>query len=574
MTIRFLFCCLLGVATFTTPMLAGPDFTCLKMTPNSDFLVYGHVDSIGKSKDLLLQLICSDTLDLGPDVILCRDSTVTFHAGSGFATYLWQDGSTDSTYTTNIYGLYSVEVTDSCGQTQRDSVLLTVSLLGDTPFPDTSVCAGETLVASVPGFDNYLWTPAGGLNCDTCASVVLQPTATTDYTILATTVDGCVFRDTFQVAVLPLPTRTEVIEFMPGDTVVLGGVPYTKPDTVILILPAATGCDTAVTYVLQLQTLVTIDCPANLTVSVDAGDTGTIIDYNPPTAVSNCGDPTLTFTLLSGLPVGGFFPVGLTKVCYKVGDACGNADTCCFQLTVEEQAQPCDVKTIGCLRYELLSIKLDALGNRRYAIRVTNTCADALVYTAFELPGSLSAVAPADGSVFTTANGRKYDVRNPNASPFHSIRFKAQAGTLLNLGASDIFTYSLPGQTAPKYIHVTARLESGQTYPALLNTFNCPVQPDQNFQPEAVAERFAGVFTVFPNPTDGALFADCPAWAGQSVQCRVVNAQGQVVHTQNWRADYLPQPLNLPAVLSNGLYFIELCSVEGQRAVQRFTLLR
>ncbi len=518
--------------------------------------------------------ICNDTLDLGPDVLLCQDSTVTFHAGGGFVSYLWQDGSTDSTYTTSLYDVYWVEVTDSCGAKQRDSVLLTVKLLGDTRFPDTILCAGESLTYAVPGFDAYFWAPAAGLSCDTCATVVLQPSVTTVYTLLATTTDGCILQDTFEVAVLPLPTRTQVIELSPGDTIILQGVPYTPPTMVVLTLPATVGCDTVVTYVLQLQTTITIDCPNDLTVNVQTGLPGTVVDYGLPTVHTTCPDTAVTYTLLSGLPVGGVFPLGVTEVCYAITDACGNADTCCFRLTAQEQTPPCDIKTNGCLRYELLAIKFDALGQRRYTIRVTNYCAEALAYTAFELPGNVTAVAPADGSVFTATSGRSYDVRNPNPSPFHSIRFKAQTGVLLNLGASDVFVYSLPQQSAPNYIHVTARLSNGQFYPALLNTFYCPVQPYPNFAPGTGAARTTASLPVFPNPTDGVLFADCSAWAGQSIQLQIVNAQGQRVFRQSLTADYAPQALDLPVGLANGLYFLEVYPAGEQRVVQRFVVQR
>ncbi|HNG90775.1 MAG TPA: hypothetical protein PK858_11240, partial [Saprospiraceae bacterium] len=35
-----------------------------------------------------------DTLDLGPDIISCKDTTVLLDAGPGYASYLWQDSST------------------------------------------------------------------------------------------------------------------------------------------------------------------------------------------------------------------------------------------------------------------------------------------------------------------------------------------------------------------------------------------------------------------------------------------------------------------------------------------------
>jgi len=56
--------------------------------------------------------------DLGPDIILCTDKTITFHAGPGYAGYLWQDGSTDSTTTALDPGIYYVEVTGENGARQ------------------------------------------------------------------------------------------------------------------------------------------------------------------------------------------------------------------------------------------------------------------------------------------------------------------------------------------------------------------------------------------------------------------------------------------------------------------------
>ncbi|MEO6758587.1 MAG: T9SS type A sorting domain-containing protein, partial [Saprospiraceae bacterium] len=155
-----------------------------------------------------------------------------------------------------------------------------------------------------------------------------------------------------------------------------------------------------------------------------------------------------------------------------------------------------------------------------------------------------------------------------------SIRFKAQAGTVLNLGASDIFEYTLPAQTAPVYIHVTAKLEPDQTYSALLNTFNCPVQPAINFRPERGTNRNAEALTIFPNPSDGLLFADCSAWTGQRVQLALLGAQGQVIQTLNLVAEASPQILELPLTIPNGLYFIALTTAGGERMVQRIVLQR
>ena len=70
-----------------------------------------------------------------------------------------------------------------------------------------------------------------------------------------------------------------------------------------------------------------------------------------------------------------------------------------------------------------------------------------MIYTAIQIPDGLVAEAPANNSVYHSEDGRAYDVRNPNYSPFYSIRFKSQMDSISN-GQSDIFSYTLPAQSA------------------------------------------------------------------------------------------------------------------------------
>ncbi|MCB9330716.1 MAG: hypothetical protein H6574_06510 [Lewinellaceae bacterium] len=86
----------------------------------------------------------------------------------------------------------------------------------------------------------------------------------------------------------------------------------------------------------------------------------------------------------------------------------------------------------------LLRIVVDAAGNRRYRVRFINNCAGQnLNYLAILVPNGTYAVGPADGETYIAESGRAYTVRNPNSSPFYSIRFKAQ-GQGLAQGESDV----------------------------------------------------------------------------------------------------------------------------------------
>ncbi|MES2732708.1 MAG: gliding motility-associated C-terminal domain-containing protein [Bacteroidota bacterium] len=70
-------------------------------------------------------------VNLGPDASLSRwGPELVLHAYSPYATYLWQDGSTDSTLKALEAGTYWVEVTNGCGAT-TDTLMLSVPSCDD-----------------------------------------------------------------------------------------------------------------------------------------------------------------------------------------------------------------------------------------------------------------------------------------------------------------------------------------------------------------------------------------------------------------------------------------------------------
>jgi hypothetical protein len=146
---------------------------------------------------------------------------------------------------------------------------------------------------------------------------------------------------TYHLQWLPQPVKTQTLEFCPGDTVTLDGIAYTQPGTVSITVPAATGCDTIVTYTLEFTPLtqpstVSIQCPGNILVVLQAGDTTAVIDYGTLTASTDCPCGPAVPSLIQGLPSGAIFPVGLSPVCYQATDDCGAIATCCFTVTIQQ----------------------------------------------------------------------------------------------------------------------------------------------------------------------------------------------------------------------------------------------
>ena len=492
------------------------------------------------------------------DAMVCTDAGATLSplatGGAVPYSYLWNTGETTPAIFVNPSQTtrYSVVVTDNCGQAVTDTALVSVQpLTRDTvsiPFcPGSSVTLGGITYTSSATVTEILPGMNGG--CDTVVTYALQ--------------------------LLSNPVFSDTIAFCPGDSVVLGGVVYKTPGVVTDTLPSANGvCSAIVHHTLHFLTpassTVTAGCPASI-VLPDA--TQTKVNYDLPLVSSDCPCPGISLVRTEGPASGSIFPIGTTRVCYTATDSCGQTASCCFEVKVPE-TPPCDIKTIGCIKYELLGISKDPAGNRTYSIRVTNNCANKLIYTAFQVPDGVIAVDPPNNSLYTAPGGHAFEVLNPNYSPFYSVRFKSLTDSLFN-GASDVFEYTLPPYSAPKYIHVIARLTPQLYYEAHLNTYYCPETNAGSGEKAGAraAGRNAG-FAVFPNPTAGSLYADMTDWTGEQVELRLFDSRGQLVQEYTVIADDAPQELPMKQDLPDGLYFLERTTKTGAQQAVRFVVRR
>ena len=192
----------------------------------------------------------SKTLDLGPDRTVCDNGVFTFHAGSGFPRYRWQDGSTDSVLTTLLPGKYWVDVYDRCNNRQTDTVIVRVAPVSVLSLgPDLRQCAGLPMTFQRPSFfAAWQWSPAALLSCDTCASVSADPITTTSWIVTARTTDGCLSVDTLYWNIVDTLFATRDTVVCAGQTIDLYGVPVPADTTVHFLRPSlGPGCDTLLT---------------------------------------------------------------------------------------------------------------------------------------------------------------------------------------------------------------------------------------------------------------------------------------------------------------------------------------
>lgn len=133
-------------------------------------------------------------INLGNDTIFC-DGTLTLDAGSyGGAAYLWQNGSTQKTFTVSKSGLYYVRVSNACN-TVYDSI--NVLITGPPALTLGNVvrfCFGNTLTlnAQNPG-STYLWNNGDtSQTLDVTTAGTYWVTITNDCGILTDTVEAVV----------------------------------------------------------------------------------------------------------------------------------------------------------------------------------------------------------------------------------------------------------------------------------------------------------------------------------------------------------------------------------------------
>ncbi|HEX5149881.1 MAG TPA: gliding motility-associated C-terminal domain-containing protein [Parafilimonas sp.] len=156
---------------------------------------------------LLIHLTRTDIqLSLGADTMLCgSDASLLLHAGAGFKTYKWQDGSTDSVFLATTAGKYYVTVTDYCGSLHSDTIKVSKANDIFSIGNDTTKCNSDSvIVKATPGFTNYKWQPNYNMINVSANAVQVYPAVDTAYTVSAQK-GGCTFFDTIHISVLHSP---------------------------------------------------------------------------------------------------------------------------------------------------------------------------------------------------------------------------------------------------------------------------------------------------------------------------------------------------------------------------------
>ena len=203
----------------TTSTSTNPTHT---YSTSGTFNVTMIVTSSNGCTDTITQPVTVNALPVanaGTDIDMCLGSPSTLTATGG-GTYLWSPGNATTagiTVNPSTNTTYTVTVTNSNGCTSTDAVSVYVHTLPTVNAgANQSICRGSAanLNAVASGAVSYLWTP-GGL---TTQNISVSPLWTANYTVTVTDANGCIARDTVQVAVNTIP----VINAGPDQTICNG----------------------------------------------------------------------------------------------------------------------------------------------------------------------------------------------------------------------------------------------------------------------------------------------------------------------------------------------------------------
>ncbi|MCB9235166.1 MAG: gliding motility-associated C-terminal domain-containing protein [Bacteroidia bacterium] len=147
-----------------------------------------------------LSLNALPVVNLGNDTNICAGASLTVDAGAGYASYLWQNNTTQQTLTSSTAGQLSVTVTDNNGCQGSDQLNLGINALPVVNLGnDTAICTGANITFNGgPGFAAYQWQDNSN------GQFYLTSTAG-QYHVTVTDNNGCSGADTINLSLNALP---------------------------------------------------------------------------------------------------------------------------------------------------------------------------------------------------------------------------------------------------------------------------------------------------------------------------------------------------------------------------------
>ena len=255
------------------------------------------------------------------DVIVTDNEAPEITSGANIT----QNVDVDSCSATVEYELPTA--TDNC---EGVEVTLTEGLASGSEFP-----LGETTVT-------YTATDASGNKVTTTFTVTVVDNIAPEITCINDIFETVVSGGTTAVVTYDAPVASDNCSYTIEQTAGLAsGSEFplgTTTNTFVVTDGAGNTATCSFTVTITDDEDPSLECPAPITVNVDEGVCGAVVEFSTPEGFDNSGD--VTVTQIAGPVSGSEFTVGTTTVTFRVEDASGNIATCSFDVTVNDNEAP------------------------------------------------------------------------------------------------------------------------------------------------------------------------------------------------------------------------------------------
>jgi gliding motility-associated-like protein len=183
--------------------------------------------------DLPVEIYSSPKVDIESDAGVCVLNDISFAAvlnNPDTSTVSWQwdfangNVSTQQQPAAQNYqtaGTYNVNLIANKSNGCSDTIIKAVEIYPLPPLAvseNKAICVGAGITLEASGADTYAWTPATGLSCSDCATPFSNPPTSTSYSVVGTSIHGCVSSDSVSV-IVKLPFKVAVSK---PDTLCIG----------------------------------------------------------------------------------------------------------------------------------------------------------------------------------------------------------------------------------------------------------------------------------------------------------------------------------------------------------------
>lgn len=132
------------------------------------------------------------------DTMGCDGESISLDAGT-WTTYLWSDNSIGQTLSVDISGMYWVNITDTSGCSNSDTINVVFSPLPIVEISgDTVACEGDSIMLDAGSWSSYLWS-------DSSMAQSLSAFTSGMYWVIITDALGCANSDTINLTFNPTP---------------------------------------------------------------------------------------------------------------------------------------------------------------------------------------------------------------------------------------------------------------------------------------------------------------------------------------------------------------------------------